>query len=63
LSSQTDFEKAKFQIKGKSKRVPHSSNSDEQKTLGVSEKKNGDEGFIIVSKMRKNSQKITNGVT
>ncbi|KAK7381565.1 hypothetical protein VNO80_00110 [Phaseolus coccineus] len=47
----------------KNKAVPHSSDSDEQETLGVSEKKNGDEGFIVVSKRRKNRQKITNGVT
>ncbi|XP_014516280.1 protein TSS isoform X2 [Vigna radiata var. radiata] len=47
----------------KSKAVPHSSDSDEQETLGVSEKKNNDEGFIVVSKRRKNRQKITNGVT
>ncbi|KAL9304535.1 hypothetical protein ACSQ67_021798 [Phaseolus vulgaris] len=47
----------------KNKTVPHSSDSDEQETLGVSEKKNGDEGFIVVSKRRKNRQKITNGVT
>ncbi|XP_017407554.1 protein REDUCED CHLOROPLAST COVERAGE 3 isoform X2 [Vigna angularis] len=47
----------------KSKAVPQSSDSDEQETLGVSEKKNSDEGFIVVSKRRKNRQKITNGVT
>ncbi|CAJ1951321.1 unnamed protein product [Sphenostylis stenocarpa] len=47
----------------KNKTVPHSSDSDEQETLGVSEKKNGDEGFIVVSKRRKNRQKMTNGVT
>jgi len=47
----------------KNKTVPHSSDSDEQETLGVSEKKNGDEGFIVVSKRRRNRQKITNGVT
>ncbi|KAH1085101.1 hypothetical protein AAZX31_07G027300 [Glycine max] len=48
----------------KNKTVPHSSDSDEQEKLGVTEKKNGDgEGFIVVSKRRKNRQKITNGVT
>ncbi|KAK7389510.1 hypothetical protein VNO78_24617 [Psophocarpus tetragonolobus] len=48
----------------KNKTVPHSSDSDEQEKLGVNEKKNGDgEGFIVVSKRRKNRQKITNGVT
>ncbi|TKY64584.1 TSS protein [Spatholobus suberectus] len=48
----------------KNKTVPHSSDSDEQEKLGVTEKNNGDgEGFIVVSKRRKNRQKITNGVT
>ncbi|RDX66608.1 Protein TSS, partial [Mucuna pruriens] len=48
----------------KNKTVTHSSDSDEQEKLGVTEKKNGDgEGFIVVSKRRKNRQKITNGVT
>lgn len=48
----------------KNKTVPHSSDSDEQEKLGDTDKNNGDgEGFIVVSKRRKNRQKITNGVT
>ncbi|KAG5000872.1 hypothetical protein JHK87_021944 [Glycine soja] len=48
----------------KNKTVPHSSDSVEPEKLGVTENKNGDgEGFIVVSKRRKNRQKITNGVT
>ncbi|XP_027344762.1 protein TSS isoform X2 [Abrus precatorius] len=47
----------------KNKKVPHSSDSD-QENLEVTDKKNADgEGFIVVSKRRKNRQKITNGVT
>ncbi|KAK7349129.1 hypothetical protein VNO77_06240 [Canavalia gladiata] len=47
----------------KNKTVSHSRDSDQEK-LDASDKKNGDsEGFIVVTKKRKNRQKITNGVT
>ncbi|KAL2338169.1 hypothetical protein Fmac_012615 [Flemingia macrophylla] len=54
----------KYGNEEKNKIVPHSSDGDEHEKLGVTDKKNGDgEGFIVVSKRRKNRQKITNGVT
>ncbi|XP_020238207.1 protein TSS isoform X2 [Cajanus cajan] len=54
----------KYGNEEKNKTVPHSSDGGEEEKLGVTEKKNGDgEGFIVVSKRRKNRQKITNGVT